>query len=92
MRYPRRTNREDAEASGASAARNKLAAYLREHGVNIPRLEYPPEDLDFLLAIYAWAASRGAALPEYDRIMEAQKTAETENQKFLRVFNTPTDF
>jgi len=48
-------------AAGASAARNKLAAYLRQHGVPVPYTWYPPTDEDFLEAISA--AIRAAQSP-----------------------------
>ena len=40
-------------AAGASAARYKLAAYLREHGVDVrpSRWGCPPSDDDFLQAV-----------------------------------------
>jgi hypothetical protein len=40
-------------AAGASAARNKLAAYLRAHGVDVrtSRSGRPPDDDDFLAGV-----------------------------------------
>ena len=40
--------------TGASSARNKLASYLRAHGINV--YGNPPEDRDFWHAIQEWAA------------------------------------
>lgn len=38
-------------AAGASAARNKLAAFLRSAGVPVPYSWHPPSDEDFLTGI-----------------------------------------
>jgi hypothetical protein len=38
-------------AAGASAARNKVASYLRQHGIPVPCRWYPPSDEDFLEGI-----------------------------------------
>jgi len=42
-------------AAGASAARNKLASYLRENGINVRTSRYgcPPDDEDFLQSVLA---------------------------------------
>lgn len=52
-------------ASGASAARNKLASFLTEHGLKIPLRDRPPEDEDFWHAIQEFAERYGATLPLY---------------------------
>lgn len=83
MRY-----KKDEHAAGASSARNKLASFLRDHGIDIPEREYPPDDIDFLRCIYTWAHSRGAKVPELDRIMELEKQAEAANQELIRQFST----
>lgn len=44
---------DDRGAAGASSARNKLASVLREYGISVRG--NPPDDLDFMSAIKAWA-------------------------------------
>ncbi len=58
--------REQHEAKGASKARQKLSAYLRERGVPIAESYYPPEDRDFWNAIKEFAELYGATLPPLD--------------------------
>jgi hypothetical protein len=62
-------DRERLEASGASKARQKLAAYLRERGVRIAESYYPPEDKDFWNAIKQFAEQYGAVLPPMDPVV-----------------------
>ena len=55
---------DDDRAGGASAARHKLAAFLRERGLTIP-FGSPPEDEDFWYAIQEFAERYGADLPRF---------------------------
>lgn len=55
-------NQEDFKA-GASAARNKLAGFLRDRGLDIPSGDTPPENEDFWCAIQEFAERHGATLP-----------------------------
>jgi hypothetical protein len=52
-------------AAGASAARNKLAGFLRERGLKIPFGYTPPENDDFWYAIQEFAERYGATLPHF---------------------------
>ena len=81
MRY-----KKDEHAAGASAARHKLASFLRDHGIDVPQREYPPDDIDFLRCIYTWAHSRGAMVPELDLILEIEIQAEAENRRLIQGF------
>ena len=56
---------DDFRAAGASAARNKLAGFLRERGLKIAPDYPPPEDDDFWYAIQEFAERYGAALPHF---------------------------
>jgi hypothetical protein len=58
-------SQEDLKAAGASAARNKLAGFLRERGLKIPFRYTPPEDEDFWYAIQEFAERHGATLPHF---------------------------
>jgi hypothetical protein len=51
--------------AGASAARNKLAGFLRERGLRVPLGYTPPEDDDFWYAIQEFAERYGATLPPF---------------------------
>jgi hypothetical protein len=51
--------------AGASAARNKLAGFLRERGLRVPVGYTPPEDDDFWYAIQEFAERYGATLPPF---------------------------
>lgn len=56
--------RQDDGGTGASSGRNKLAAYLRERGLEIPTcLGLVPDDEDFWWAIQKYARDHGAVLP-----------------------------
>jgi hypothetical protein len=55
--------RYDDGGEGASRARNKLAAFLRERGVAVPTWPDPPTDDDFWDAIKQFAKRYGANLP-----------------------------
>jgi hypothetical protein len=50
---------------GASAARNKVAGFLRERGLKIPLGYTPPENHDFWYAIQEFAERYGATLPHF---------------------------
>lgn len=56
-------------AGGASAARNKLAAFLIDRGLEIPTCFGPPENEDFWYAIQEFSIKHGAVLPK----MQAEK-------------------
>lgn len=63
-------------AAGASAARNKLAAYLREHGIPVPYTWHPPADEDFLqairVAIRAAQSRSGRAITPHELVYEGR--------------------
>ena len=56
-------------AAGASSARNKIAAFLEEHGIAVPRSRSgaPPTDEDFLRAVLAATQSADATPAEATR-------------------------
>jgi hypothetical protein len=57
-------NHQDDGGAGASSGRNKLAAYLRERGLDIPTcFGQIPDDEDFWWAIQKFAKDHGAVLP-----------------------------
>ncbi len=51
--------------AGASAARNKLAGFLRDRGLKMAFGSTPPEDDDFWYAIQEFAERYGATLPQF---------------------------